>query len=386
METRVVNKVAIPTVERNLDSGHADPTQPAPVAPLGLAPDPGRTGPGRGALLVFCTTFLIGFWSMAAMGQTSLPAIEEQLRRLESTGAQAWARWGEHGHTAVLVGPTTVIVALHCVELEGVERIYFEFNDGFRAWGQVERVDRDLDLAVVRLQPGHGHEPLNLVRPEGMPRRSMVWIPLHHASSVPFVVQWQRNADSWWARISEGGSPEYQAPRNDEIVSHSLASEGVATHDTPICPMGSFFAAVQTPGSPAPDDSWATIGEAVNGATRTETASIRKEPSVQFTTYRSTTVAPTGMVVTVYSAPWCNICRQLEMWLRTHEVPFIEVDIEKQADAWRDAKQRAEASGVHVTGIPLTEISDGIHRSFVTGFDEISFSQSLRSLGLGTGD
>jgi len=39
------------------------------------------------------------------------------------------------------------------------------------------------------------------------------------------------------------------------------------------------------------------------------------------------------MDVTLYSAPWCRDCREAKRFLTTHNIPFDEVDIERNPGA-----------------------------------------------------
>jgi len=64
--------------------------------------------------------------------------------------------------------------------------------------------------------------------------------------------------------------------------------------------------------------------------------------------------------VTVYTTPTCSWCGALKDYLRTHNVPFDEVDV--SADVAR-ARELVEKSGQY--GVPVTDI-DG---EMVVGFD-----------------
>ena len=51
------------------------------------------------------------------------------------------------------------------------------------------------------------------------------------------------------------------------------------------------------------------------------------------------------MDLTVYSAPWCGDCRVAKAWLKKHNIPFTEINIEEvpgaAAEVIRNAGKRA---------------------------------------------
>lgn len=54
--------------------------------------------------------------------------------------------------------------------------------------------------------------------------------------------------------------------------------------------------------------------------------------------------------VTLYSTAWCGYCTKVRNILNRHEIPFIERDVEKNADAGR-AFERLGGRGVPVVTI-----------------------------------
>ena len=59
--------------------------------------------------------------------------------------------------------------------------------------------------------------------------------------------------------------------------------------------------------------------------------------------------------ITVYGADWCGDCRQAKAWLRKHNVPFTDVDVEHDDDARNQAIELAKGR----TNIPVVVLPDG---------------------------
>jgi len=59
--------------------------------------------------------------------------------------------------------------------------------------------------------------------------------------------------------------------------------------------------------------------------------------------------------IVLYGADWCGDCRRAKAWLREHEVPFTDVDVEHD-DAARD--RAVELAGGR-RNIPVVVLADG---------------------------
>ncbi len=69
-----------------------------------------------------------------------------------------------------------------------------------------------------------------------------------------------------------------------------------------------------------------------------------------------------GNGVTIYSASWCGPCKTLKARLHEKEIPYDEVDVDKNQEAYA----RAQKSAGNARGIPLTNVvHDGDSSWFV---------------------
>lgn len=73
--------------------------------------------------------------------------------------------------------------------------------------------------------------------------------------------------------------------------------------------------------------------------------------------------------VKVYSAPWCPFCRMAKEWLKEHNIPFEDINVQEDREA---SLYILEKTGQ--TAIPVIEI-DG---KFIIGFDEKKLKEVLK--------
>lgn len=69
--------------------------------------------------------------------------------------------------------------------------------------------------------------------------------------------------------------------------------------------------------------------------------------------------------VTIYGATWCPACRALESGLRSRQVPFEVVDVDKSPQAFERARAAAGSGG----SIPLTGVLRGSDTAWIVGAD-----------------
>ncbi len=76
--------------------------------------------------------------------------------------------------------------------------------------------------------------------------------------------------------------------------------------------------------------------------------------------------------ITLYSTTSCGHCRQLKQWLKQHQIRFVEMDVQRNARAFK-AYQRHGGRGV-----PLLLV--GEHK--IQGFNAKQFPAQLRKAGV----
>lgn len=84
---------------------------------------------------------------------------------------------------------------------------------------------------------------------------------------------------------------------------------------------------------------------------------------------------PSDGSVIVYSATWCGYCKKAKAWLKEHNVPFIERDVEKTEGAAAEVAQKLKTAGVPGGGIPVIDWGGNI----VVGFDVPQFEKLLQA-------
>lgn len=71
--------------------------------------------------------------------------------------------------------------------------------------------------------------------------------------------------------------------------------------------------------------------------------------------------------VKIYTTPTCKYCVQVKEWLKSRDIPFVEVDVQGNPLVRREMIDLTEQMGVPVTAI------DGV--GFVIGFDEAKLEE-----------
>ena len=73
---------------------------------------------------------------------------------------------------------------------------------------------------------------------------------------------------------------------------------------------------------------------------------------------------PGAARVIIYGASWCGACHQAAAFLRSHNIPFVEHDIEREPEARAEMQRKCTAAGLHPTGIPVIDVGGHIMLGF----------------------
>lgn len=86
--------------------------------------------------------------------------------------------------------------------------------------------------------------------------------------------------------------------------------------------------------------------------------------------------APRGDAqVTIYGTSWCGACRQAARWLTSRGIPFVERDIERDAQARAEMESRAALQGFVPRGVPVIDVRG----TLIDGFNPARIEQLLAS-------
>ena len=83
--------------------------------------------------------------------------------------------------------------------------------------------------------------------------------------------------------------------------------------------------------------------------------------------------SPHGPGVIVYGASWCSACHSAAGWLRAHNVPFVEKDIEQDPGAQQEMMAKAQRAGVPTGSIPILDVRGRI----LVGFSPPDIERAL---------
>jgi glutaredoxin len=79
--------------------------------------------------------------------------------------------------------------------------------------------------------------------------------------------------------------------------------------------------------------------------------------------------------VTLYGTSWCGACAQARQWLRSHQIPFADRDVEADRGAQVEMARKAREAGLQVGGVPVIDVGGKL----MLGFDPSRLEQMLRS-------
>lgn len=87
----------------------------------------------------------------------------------------------------------------------------------------------------------------------------------------------------------------------------------------------------------------------------------------------STRPAAASNAVILYATRWCPACRTARSYLEQHKIPFIEKDIEADAQAAAELLRKAKAAGISPSGVPVLDVRG----TLMQGFDPQRLSRLL---------
>lgn len=89
----------------------------------------------------------------------------------------------------------------------------------------------------------------------------------------------------------------------------------------------------------------------------------------------SAALPPPDGTVLVYSAQWCGYCKKTKAWMKEHQVPFVERDVEKTPGAQAELSAKLRAANTPAGGIPVIDWAG----TLVMGFDKPTLERLLKS-------
>jgi glutaredoxin len=74
--------------------------------------------------------------------------------------------------------------------------------------------------------------------------------------------------------------------------------------------------------------------------------------------------------VIIYSTEWCAFCKHVKAYLDSKNVPWVEKDIEHDADAYREVSKKM---GGPVSAVPVSDVNG----TMILGFDRPAIDRAL---------
>ena len=71
-------------------------------------------------------------------------------------------------------------------------------------------------------------------------------------------------------------------------------------------------------------------------------------------------------MVTLYGTSWCGACKSARAYLRSRSIPFADKDVERDAAAARELREKASRLGVRADRVPILDVRGRL----LIGFDK----------------
>jgi len=78
-------------------------------------------------------------------------------------------------------------------------------------------------------------------------------------------------------------------------------------------------------------------------------------------------------LVIIYGAEWCGACHDAARYLRKKGIPYVEKDVEKDATAAREMREKLAKAGLHTGSIPVLDVRGKV----VVGFNPAEVDDAL---------
>lgn len=78
--------------------------------------------------------------------------------------------------------------------------------------------------------------------------------------------------------------------------------------------------------------------------------------------------------VIIYGAEWCGPCHQAEAYMKSHKIPYVEKDIEKDSGAQREMRAKLAKAGMRSGSIPVIDVKGKL----LLGFDANAVERALK--------
>jgi len=78
--------------------------------------------------------------------------------------------------------------------------------------------------------------------------------------------------------------------------------------------------------------------------------------------------------ITMYSTSWCGYCKKARRWLNANDIPFVEKDVEKDAEGSREFQEITKGKG----GVPVITVGREVIRGFSERRLELAIERATR--------
>ena len=77
--------------------------------------------------------------------------------------------------------------------------------------------------------------------------------------------------------------------------------------------------------------------------------------------------------IKMYSASWCGVCKKARRFLEQAGIPFQEIDVDENRDAYRELQAKARRAGISASGVPIFDVGGQL----IAGFDQRALLRAI---------